>query len=98
MIIGGSIWTSRKHIAALRSSLQNERQQRMLAALQRVPFHTLKIDRAFINEMLVRDNVRAIVQMADSLGMRTVSEGVESTEQLHAVQQAGCHEIQGYLA
>ncbi len=72
-----------------------------LAYLRRFPFDTLKIDRAFVNEMLLRKDARAIVQMisqlADTLGMRTVCEGVETEQQLTAVAQAGCHEVQGYL-
>ena len=72
-----------------------------LAYLRRFPFDTLKIDRAFVSEVLLRADARAIVhtiaQMAGTLGMRTVSEGVETEAQLAAVRQAGCHEVQGYL-
>jgi diguanylate cyclase (GGDEF)-like protein len=72
-----------------------------LAYLRRFPFDTLKIDRAFVSEVLLRKDARAIVQtiaqMATTLGMRTVSEGVESAPQLAAVAQAGCDEVQGYL-
>ncbi|MBQ1766372.1 MAG: EAL domain-containing protein, partial [Aquincola sp.] len=71
-----------------------------LAYLRRFPFDTLKIDRAFINELLLREDARAIVQtitrMAATLGMRTVSEGVESAEQLAVLREVGCQEIQGY--
>lgn len=73
-----------------------------LAYLRRFPFDTLKIDRAFINEVLLRRDARAIVQtiaqLAVALGMRTVCEGVETQQQLAAVAQAGCDELQGYLA
>ena len=72
-----------------------------LAYLRRFPFDTLKIDRAFVNEVLLRKDARAIVQMiaqlAATLGMRTVCEGVESAQQLAVVAKAGCHEVQGYL-
>ena len=72
-----------------------------LAYLRRFPFDTLKIDRAFVSEVLLRADARAIVhtiaQLAGTLGMRTVSEGVETAAQLAAVRQAGCHEVQGYL-
>jgi diguanylate cyclase (GGDEF)-like protein len=72
-----------------------------LAYLRRFPFDTLKIDRAFVNEVLMRRDTGAIVQMiaqlASTLGMRTVCEGVETTAQLDAVARAGCHEVQGYL-
>jgi EAL domain-containing protein (putative c-di-GMP-specific phosphodiesterase class I) len=61
----------------------------------------LKIDRSFINEMLQRPDAQAIVrmmtQLASTLGMRTVAEGVETQAQLAAVAAAGCDEVQGYL-
>jgi diguanylate cyclase (GGDEF)-like protein/PAS domain S-box-containing protein len=72
-----------------------------LSYLRRFPFDTLKIDRGFVKEVLLRRDARAIVQMisnlAVTLGMRTVCEGVETAEQLRAVSEAGCHEVQGYL-
>jgi len=72
-----------------------------LAYLRRFPFDTLKIDRAFVSEILLRDDARAIVRMiaalATTLGMRTVCEGVETAAQLGAITDAGCHEVQGYL-
>jgi len=72
-----------------------------LAYLRRFPFDTLKIDRAFVNEVLLRPDAKAIVtmitQLADTLGMRTIAEGVETAQQLAAVSQAGCQEVQGYL-
>ncbi|HSI47742.1 MAG TPA: EAL domain-containing protein [Ideonella sp.] len=72
-----------------------------LAYLRRFPFDTLKIDRAFVNEVLLREDariiVRTIAQMATALGMSTVCEGVESAQQLAAVSQAGCEQVQGYL-
>ena len=72
-----------------------------LSYLRRFPFDTLKIDRAFVNELVLESDARAIVQMmadlAGTLGMRTVCEGVETVEQLRAVSQAGCDQVQGYL-
>ncbi|MDT7838799.1 putative bifunctional diguanylate cyclase/phosphodiesterase [Aquabacterium sp. OR-4] len=72
-----------------------------LAYLRRFPFDTLKIDRSFVNEVLLRKNARAIVQtivhLATTLGMRTVCEGVESEAELAAVAAAGCQEVQGFL-
>jgi diguanylate cyclase (GGDEF)-like protein len=72
-----------------------------LAYLRRFPFDTLKLDRAFVSEVLHRDDVRAIVrmvsQLADTLGMCTVCEGVETVQQLAAVAQAGCDQVQGFL-
>ena len=72
-----------------------------LAYLRRFPFDTLKIDRAFVNELMNSIDARAIVQMisqlAVTLNMRTVAEGVESASQLAAVSSVGCDEIQGWL-
>jgi diguanylate cyclase (GGDEF)-like protein len=72
-----------------------------LAYLRRFPFDTLKIDRAFVNELMNSLDTRAIVQMisqlAVTLNMRTVAEGVESPSQLAVVSSVGCDEIQGWL-
>jgi len=72
-----------------------------LAYLRRFPFDTLKIDRAFVNELMNAIDTRAIVQMiaqlAVTLNMRTVAEGVESPAQLSAVTAVGCDEIQGWI-
>ncbi|MFL6697595.1 MAG: putative bifunctional diguanylate cyclase/phosphodiesterase [Vitreoscilla sp.] len=72
-----------------------------LAYLRRFPFDTLKIDRAFVDELMNSMDTRAIVQMitqlAQTLNMRTVAEGVESASQLSAVSSVGCDEIQGWL-
>jgi EAL domain-containing protein (putative c-di-GMP-specific phosphodiesterase class I) len=72
-----------------------------LAYLRRFPFDTLKIDRAFVNELMTSIDTRAIVQMisqlALTLNMRTVAEGVESASQLSVVSSVGCDEVQGWL-
>jgi len=72
-----------------------------LSYLRRFPFDTLKIDRSFIHEILLREDARAIVQMianlASTLNVHTVCEGVETREQLQAITEAGCDQVQGYL-
>ena len=72
-----------------------------LAYLLRFPFDVLKIDRAFVLELMARDDaralVRSIVEMARALGMGTVAEGVETAAQLEVLRQAGCGAVQGYL-
>jgi diguanylate cyclase (GGDEF)-like protein/PAS domain S-box-containing protein len=72
-----------------------------LAYLRRFPFDTLKIDRAFVDELMHSMDTRAIVRMitelAQTLDMRTVAEGVETVSQLSAVASVGCDEIQGWL-
>jgi diguanylate cyclase (GGDEF)-like protein len=73
--------------------------------LNRLPIDTLKIDRSFIQtfEAPTRPGKRAktlvetIVQMAHGLGLDVVAEGVETSEQLELVRQAGCDRVQGHL-
>jgi diguanylate cyclase (GGDEF)-like protein len=72
-----------------------------LAYLMRFPFDLLKIDRAFVLELMARDDARAlvrtIVEMARALGMGTIAEGVEDSAQLEVLRHAGCEAIQGFL-
>ena len=72
-----------------------------LAYLRRFPFDTLKIDRAFIRELMSRQDARAIVKtivaLAQTMGMHTLAEGVEEAAQLDILREAGCDAIQGYL-
>jgi EAL domain-containing protein (putative c-di-GMP-specific phosphodiesterase class I) len=72
-----------------------------LAYLRRFPFDTLKIDRAFVRELMTHSDARAIVrtivELARLLGMRTVAEGVEEPAQLEVLRRAGCSSVQGYL-
>ena len=72
-----------------------------LSRLQRLPFHSLKIDRSFIRELRAGngclDVVKAIMQMAHSLRLAVVAEGVETEEQLCSLRQLGCDYIQGFL-
>ena len=74
-----------------------------LATLRRLPAAELKIDRAFVTDLdlegksadSARTSVRAIVQMAHSLRMRVVAEGVETTCQRDQLVALGCDELQG---
>jgi diguanylate cyclase (GGDEF)-like protein/PAS domain S-box-containing protein len=72
-----------------------------LSYLQRLPFDTLKIDRSFIHELNSGsdslDIVKAIVEMAHSLRLEVIAEGVETEEQLREVQKLGCNYVQGFL-
>ena len=72
-----------------------------LAALRRLPAAELKIDRAFVSDLATsegaRSIVRAIVQMAHSLKLRVVAEGVETEGQRDELVRLGCDELQGYL-
>jgi EAL domain-containing protein (putative c-di-GMP-specific phosphodiesterase class I) len=71
-----------------------------LAYLKRFPIQTLKIDRAFIRDMLTDPQDRAIVNailgMAKSLNMEVQAEGVESPDQLEYLLGKGCDRAQGW--
>jgi len=72
-----------------------------LAALRQLPAAELKIDRAFVTDLaaseVARSIVRAVVQMAHSLRLRVVAEGVETEAQRDELVRLGCDELQGYL-
>ncbi|MHA6722729.1 putative bifunctional diguanylate cyclase/phosphodiesterase [Sphingomonas sp. RS2018] len=71
-----------------------------LALLQRLPIDVLKIDRSFVSGMLAdRDKVaivRAVLSLAQALGMRTTAEGVETCELAQTLAALGCTYGQGY--
>jgi EAL domain-containing protein (putative c-di-GMP-specific phosphodiesterase class I) len=71
-----------------------------LAFLQRTAVHELKVDRTFVAGMLTSENdlalVRATVQLAASLGARSVAEGVEQAAQAAALRDMGCDLAQGF--
>jgi diguanylate cyclase (GGDEF)-like protein/PAS domain S-box-containing protein len=70
-----------------------------LSFLKDFSFNTLKIDRAFINDIITDKAaiVTAIISMARHLNLRVVAEGVETTEQLAFLQAQQCDEMQGYI-
>jgi EAL domain-containing protein (putative c-di-GMP-specific phosphodiesterase class I) len=72
-----------------------------LAYLQRLPIDVLKIDQSFVTGMLGnRDKVaivRAILSLADALGLRTTAEGVETLELAQTLAALGCTRAQGYF-
>lgn len=72
-----------------------------LAYLRRYPIDRLKIDRSFIHDIADDPDghaiVTAITQMARSLKLLTVAEGVETLEQMGALRALGCSEFQGFL-
>ncbi len=72
-----------------------------LSHLQRHPVDLLKIDRGAIADFGDDPNgntlTRAILQMADSLSLQTVAEGIETTGQLRELRRHGCDLGQGYL-
>ncbi|RJF92407.1 EAL domain-containing protein [Noviherbaspirillum saxi] len=71
-----------------------------LRLLNDMPFTELKIDRGFVKGISKGDKpvtiLRAIVQLANDLGMRTVVEGIETREEFSYVRDLGCDLAQGY--
>jgi diguanylate cyclase (GGDEF)-like protein len=71
-----------------------------LTFLARFPVHEVKVDRAFVAKMVdspeARAIVRSTVELARSLNLRTVAEGVETAEQRLALVEMGCDAAQGY--
>ena len=72
-----------------------------LSALQQFPINTLKIDRSFVRDVAIdRDDaaiVVAIIQMAHSLQLDVVAEGVENEQQLEFLRKHECDYAQGHL-
>jgi EAL domain-containing protein (putative c-di-GMP-specific phosphodiesterase class I) len=72
-----------------------------LSHLQRFPIDILKIDRSFIGDIgsdsVVPDIVRGLLDLARTLRLETVAEGVESPGQLETLQELQCDLGQGYL-
>jgi diguanylate cyclase (GGDEF)-like protein/PAS domain S-box-containing protein len=68
--------------------------------LHRYPFDTLKIDRSFVQEIVSDKSsseiVRTILDLARSLNMEVVAEGIETEEQASQLQSLGCRLGQGY--
>ena len=71
-----------------------------LTHLRRFPVTTIKIDRAFITNLSTSQDdaaiVGAIVGMGRSLRLRTLAEGIETSEQLAFLRQLNCDSMQGY--
>jgi diguanylate cyclase (GGDEF)-like protein len=76
-----------------------------LKYLQNLPIDTLKIDQSFVRNLDPVSNgesgnsaiVRAIVTLAQQLGLRVVAEGVETQDELVLLRRLGCDLMQGYL-
>jgi diguanylate cyclase (GGDEF)-like protein/PAS domain S-box-containing protein len=72
-----------------------------LAYLKRFPLNTLKIDKAFIDDIATsnvdKHMTAAIIQIAHNLGLKVVAEGVEHEKQLSILRHYKCEMIQGFL-
>ena len=71
-----------------------------LAYLQRLPIDVLKIDRSFVSAMMVDPDsvaiVRAVLSLAEALGMSTTAEGIETVELATTLAALGCASGQGF--
>jgi len=71
-----------------------------LAYLQRLPIDVLKIDRSFVSGMMVDPDsvaiVRAVLSLAEALGMSTTAEGIETVELATTLATLGCASGQGF--
>ncbi|MEP3224376.1 MAG: EAL domain-containing protein [Parasphingorhabdus sp.] len=73
-----------------------------LGYLRRASFSTIKIDRSFVKSATQGSTeslaiIRAIVSMAEELGMKTTAEGIETQNELNVMRDLGCTQLQGYL-
>lgn len=72
-----------------------------LSYLKRFPIHTLKIDKAFIDDIDKSDRdlkmVDSIITIAHNMGLSVVGEGVEDASQLSILKALNCEEIQGFI-
>ena len=72
-----------------------------LSNLRDFPVTMIKIDRSFICNEAVNDNdeivLRNIIHMAEDLGIKVLTEGVERQDQVELLKSVGCHYVQGFL-
>ena len=73
-----------------------------LGYLKKAPFDKIKIDQSFVRGATIAGNrnsaiIKAIVTLADTLGMETTAEGVEVRDEILLIRELGCSHIQGYV-
>jgi diguanylate cyclase (GGDEF)-like protein/PAS domain S-box-containing protein len=73
-----------------------------LGYLKKAPFDKIKIDQSFVRGAATTSSrnsaiIRAIVSLADSLGMDTTAEGVETHDDLQLIRELGVSQVQGYI-
>jgi diguanylate cyclase (GGDEF)-like protein len=70
--------------------------------LQYLPLNTLKVDKAFVSNLDSRASVESnitnsIITLVTKMGIETIAEGVERTDQLNALREMRCSNMQGFL-
>ncbi|MEY4269892.1 MAG: hypothetical protein RLZZ58_1108 [Pseudomonadota bacterium] len=73
-----------------------------LGYLRKTQFSTIKVDRSFVQGAAKQSQesiaiIRAVVALADSLGMSTTAEGAETEHEVETIRALGCRKIQGYF-
>jgi EAL domain-containing protein (putative c-di-GMP-specific phosphodiesterase class I) len=71
-----------------------------LGYLRQFPIYKLKIDRMFVKDVLVNSDdaviTETIINMAKTLHLKVIAEGVESEQQMSFLRTHGCDEFQGF--
>jgi len=70
--------------------------------LKKAPFDKIKIDQSFVRGAVSNGSrnsaiIKAIVSLAEALGMDTTAEGAETQDELALIRELGCSHIQGYV-
>jgi diguanylate cyclase (GGDEF)-like protein len=69
--------------------------------MQKIQFDELKIDKSFLDDIAISDRnfllLESICHLADSLGLKTIAEGIEREEQIIRLKKTSCHIVQGYI-
>ncbi|MGC4252521.1 MAG: EAL domain-containing protein [Sphingobium sp.] len=73
-----------------------------LGYLKKAPFDKIKIDQSFVRGAAIKGSrnsaiIKAIVSLAEALGMETTTEGAETHDELDLIRQLGCSHVQGYV-
>jgi len=72
-----------------------------LSYLKSLPVDRLKIDRAFVSDVMLNYQDQAILQMivelGQALGLKILAEGIETEQQRSLLKDSGCHEAQGFF-
>ncbi len=73
-----------------------------LGYLKRAPFDKIKIDQSFVRGASLGQNknaaiIKAIVTLAETMGLETTAEGVETQDEIDFIRELGCSHIQGFV-